>query len=972
MHSKPRDVFLRIEGLPRYSPLAPVVCSRRYGRDCMRNEGHELGRIPPDEIHAAALDALVYREYLDPHYTVPNTAKLIPADVNEPPWQRRVPGALIWAQPGERLRIHVQNGDTDCHSFHLHGLHYGIDSDGAWPLGVQAIDGRRSDEILPGQRWTYVFDATEDTIGAWAFHDHVRHVAENVNRGLFGGLIVRDPDSACADHEVPVFVHQMVGTGIACNFKSGTVAPGGTFGPIPAGNELGSCRYHCQIHGSTMAGEIRVEAGAPTARLVTMQNNQFTPAVATVAPGGTVTWRNDEPDPDRNHIVVADGGGAATYCLNGRAYVGNTPTIIADAGERLRWYLFNLDLGGVWHNFHPHSARWQLPTPPGGASDVHGLSPVETFVAETEVPPAVRLPCALEEFQCDPPDDACRIQLKGDFLFHCHIEEHMMVGLAGLVRARERVWISDAIAKELTIRLPVDDGRNECPVVDLDRCRPRRPPHHEGDLEGEAENGHAHGHGHGGGTPIPATGYPTADDLAHAATRGVWELLPCDSQVLAVHAALLRSGKVLFFAGSGNDELYTKGLRSIVWDYENGTFHAPFTPMDFFCAGQAFLPDGRLLVAGGTKDYAFTGLETAFLFDPQLEEWIRVGDMRAQRWYPTLIALADGRVMAVAGTGPGQNFEVFSPFTGWSAPVAAASNWPLYPGAVLMANEKVFFTGVQFDNWAFQPRIYDVASNNEQLVGGLVPAGDRGMGTSILLPPAQDQRVMILGGTGGGGGAIANTNIVDLKVAAPAYAAGPPMLHPRGMENAVILPDRTVFVCGGGLHGETVADAELRCELYDPAADGWRSAATMTVPRLYHSVALLLPDGRVVTAGSNPNRRNDELRLELYHPPYLFKGARPFIESAPEQMQRGDTYEIETPQAREIKWAQLIRPMATTHSCETEQRLVDLRIARKRDFCRLRVTVPNEAGLVPPGWYMLFLTDRAGVPSVAHWVHIAR
>jgi hypothetical protein len=379
-----------------------------------------------------------------------------------------------------------------------------------------------------------------------------------------------------------------------------------------------------------------------------------------------------------------------------------------------------------------------------------------------------------------------------------------------------------------------------------------------------------------------------------------------------------------------------------------------------------------LLVAGGTKDYAFTGLETAFLFDPQLEEWIRVGDMRALRWYPTLIALADGRVMAAGGTWPAQNIEVFSPFTGWSAPVAASSNWPAYPGAVLMADEKVFFTGVHFDNWPFQPRIYNVASNHEQPVPGLVPAGDRGMGTSILLPPAQDQRVMILGGTGGGGGAIANTNIVDLKVAAPAYAAGPPMAHPRGMENAVILPDRTVFVCGGGLHGETVADAELRCELYNPAANAWSSAATMTVPRLYHSVALLLPDGRVVTAGSNPNRRNDELRLELYHPPYLFKGPRPFIESAPDEMQRGDIYEIETPQAREIKWAQLIRPMATTHSCETEQRLVDLPIARKRDRCRLRVTVPREAGLVPPGWYMLFLTDRADVPSVAHWVHIPR
>jgi len=173
----------------------------------MFNSGHELGRLTPQEIVEATLDGLIYREYLDPHYTIPNTAKIIAADVNEPPWNRRVPGAVLYARPGERLYIHVLNADkSDCHSFHLHGLKYGIDSDGAWPLGIASRDGRRSDEIKPGQSWTYVFDATSETIGAWSFHDHVRNVQQNVNVGLFGGLIVRDP-AACTDHEVPLFVH---------------------------------------------------------------------------------------------------------------------------------------------------------------------------------------------------------------------------------------------------------------------------------------------------------------------------------------------------------------------------------------------------------------------------------------------------------------------------------------------------------------------------------------------------------------------------------------------------------------------------------------------------------------------------------------------------------------------------------------------------------------------------------------------
>ena len=141
-----RDIFLRIESLGGYSPLAPIAGSRRYGRDAMYGMGHEVGRVRPTEIAATTLDALVYREYLDDHYTTPNTAKLVEADVNEPPWYRRVPGAVLYAEPGEQLRIHVLNGDSeDCHSLHVHGGKYGIDSDGAWPFGRGTRHGRRSD-----------------------------------------------------------------------------------------------------------------------------------------------------------------------------------------------------------------------------------------------------------------------------------------------------------------------------------------------------------------------------------------------------------------------------------------------------------------------------------------------------------------------------------------------------------------------------------------------------------------------------------------------------------------------------------------------------------------------------------------------------------------------------------------------------------------------------------------------------------
>src|SRR5262249_6430306 len=385
-----RDIFLKIEGVSAYSPMAPQPCARRWGRDAMFNPGHELGRVQPGEIAATTLDLLVYHEDLDPHYTHPSTAKIVVADVNEPPWNRRAPGCVLYVRPGERVYIHVLNGDrADCHSFHLHGLHYGIDSDGAWPFGVAMRSGQRSDEIRPGESWTYVFDAAEDTIGVWPFHDHVRNVQANVNRGLFGALIVRDPRAPRPDHEIPLFIHQLQGASQSETFQSPTLGHGATYAHTFA--SAGVIAYHCKIHGTSMAGTVTVDPTAPAGnRAVAIGDNFFNPATVSVRPGASVTWTNNG---SFDHIVFAPGGGAATFCLNGRAYVGNTPTIEVRPAQRLRWYLCNLDLGTTWHNVHPHSARWQLPTPSGGATDVQALSPAQTYVVDTEAPPAIRVPC---------------------------------------------------------------------------------------------------------------------------------------------------------------------------------------------------------------------------------------------------------------------------------------------------------------------------------------------------------------------------------------------------------------------------------------------------------------------------------------------------------------------------------------------------------------------------------------------------
>src|SRR6266853_1344512 len=121
----------------------------------------------------------------------------------------------------------------------------------------------------------------------------------------------------------------------------------------------------------------------------------------------------------------------------------------------------------------------------------------------------------------------------------------------------------------------------------------------------------------------------------------------------------------------------------------------------------------------------------------------------------------------------------------------------------------------------------------------------------------------------------------------PAYVPAASMHHARFHVNAVVLPDRTVLVSGGNGTNEDAPTAVLESEIYHPDTNTWALAAKAQVARMYHSIALLLPDGRVLAAGSNPNRRDDELRLEIFHPPYLFKGPRPFVETAPVEILYG-------------------------------------------------------------------------------------
>ncbi len=487
-------------------------------------------------------------------------------------------------------------------------------------------------------------------------------------------------------------------------------------------------------------------------------------------------------------------------------------------------------------------------------------------------------------------------------------------------------------------------------------------------------------------------------DLDRAADFGTCRLLPENSQVLAVHAALLHTDRVCFFAGSSNNPANAGSeFRGIVWNFGDHSFTRSQVPADVFCSGHAFLADGRLLVAGGTLEYdfghPFFGLREALAFDADAEQWTAVPSMAGGRWYPTLITLGDGRVLAISGLGEDGLLnlvpEIFSAATGWTAlpaltawsavPDSSTRRVPLYAHLFLLRDGRVFYSGGQYGgNEGLNPCLLDLVASSMTEVPGLIgheAQSHRNQAASVLLPPAQDQRVMLIGGGAADAAAhatteaINNVNVIDLAANQPQYRDTAPLQYARMNHNAVLLPDRTVLVAGGSRMDESRVAATLVAEIYDPARETWASAAAARVPRLYHSVAVLLPDGTVITAGSNPARGDEELRLELFHPPYLFRGPRPVIDSVAQTFVYGETIDIQCREAADIRWVSLIRPTSTTHCLNSDQRLVDVPFSLGAGD-RLAATIPNEPNLAPPGWYMLFLTNRTGIPSVASWVRL--
>lgn len=493
---------------------------------------------------------------------------------------------------------------------------------------------------------------------------------------------------------------------------------------------------------------------------------------------------------------------------------------------------------------------------------------------------------------------------------------------------------------------------------------------------------------------------PAGCSAGTACTKGSWSVVSTPSPVRSIHSAVLQTGKVLLISGSGNDpDAFAAGtFTSALFDPVDGTFQTIPTPADLFCAGHVQLPDGRVLVMGGNKNYpvlgghGYEGLKDSYIFDPSTNGYSRTNDMNAGHWYPSATALGNGDVLSLGGLGEDSSGTVATEYFSfaeqrWLALHEANQTWSfwgLYPSMILMQDGRLFYTGSHvFGNGlpGTGASIYDYQGNTITDVGGLQAKDNRDQSASVLLPPAQDQRVLTMGGGNVNTNLDANrfTDIIDLKQPNPSYAPGPPIPHGthsggvlqtggqgKMYLSAVILPDGKVFETGGALHNR--ADAVAEASMFDPETNTFTSGmATDPVDRGYHSLAALLPDGRVLAAGNNPGDGSFDLRISIYSPPYMFQASRPQISTVQNQnWSYGSTQQITVD--KPVESAVLIRPAAVTHSSDPNQRSLELPMTVAGNSIGLNVT--SNPNMAPPGWYMLFVTDAAGTPSVATWIHL--
>jgi hypothetical protein len=469
-----------------------------------------------------------------------------------------------------------------------------------------------------------------------------------------------------------------------------------------------------------------------------------------------------------------------------------------------------------------------------------------------------------------------------------------------------------------------------------------------------------------------------------------------DLQNVAIHTHVLPDGRVLYWSrreAADKDNLNPRNCTPRIWDPSNGSIKTTANTPGFnlFCSGHTFLADGRLFVAGGHISDGH-GEPHSTIFDPKTEKWTQDKDMTGGRWYPTAVTLPDGGVLVSFGTREDGSNNITQQVwkDGTWRPSAEYDPPPYYPRMHVVPDGRVFMAGplalTQFLNtgvsggWTFLRPDPDI---NKAVALSSRINNFRDYAPSVLY---DDGKILYVGG------GVPPTNaaeVLDLNRSPPQWKSTKPMKFKRRQHNATLLPDGTVLVTGGtqGDAGDSKEKGfnDLRpgqpihaAELWDPKSGEWKVMAEEKVDRCYHSTAVLLPDATVLSAGGGeyspqndnvPNPpKNTHKDAQIFSPPYLFKGARPDITAAPAEVGYGEKFEVKTSHPGDVGAVNWVRLSSVTHAFNSNQRINFLKFTVAATS--LSVTTPPTRNLCPPGHYMLFVLNKAGVPSTARIIRI--
>ncbi|BAO91448.1 RICIN domain-containing protein [Caballeronia cordobensis] len=459
---------------------------------------------------------------------------------------------------------------------------------------------------------------------------------------------------------------------------------------------------------------------------------------------------------------------------------------------------------------------------------------------------------------------------------------------------------------------------------------------------------------------------------------------PITLPIVPVQAANLPNGNVLFWSADSaldftNSSNPPGRTYTTIFNPSTGSSRQVIvsnTGHDMFCPGIVNLPDGRILVTGGLTTQATS------IYSPSTGAWSPGDRMKIPRGYQGSVTLSNGNVFQVGGSWSGgvggKNGETWSPGQGWQINGAILDDYILthdnagifradnHAWMFAVGNGRVFHAGPsRAMHW------FDTAGN-----GSVTAAGNRGSDNDAMNGNAVMYDIGKILAVGGAPSydqsqATSNATLIDISNGNAVTQTIAPMSYQRAFGNSVVLPNGQVVVVGGQTFAAPFSDdnAILTPELWDPATNAFSLLVRQAVPRTYHSVALLLNDGRVLSGGGGlcGGCATNHTDVEILTPPYLLNAdgsaaSRPSLSSVPSDAQLGTTIVVTA--SRSVRAFALMRSSSVTHSLNNEQRRVPLTftVGTAGEF---HLRIPSDPGVVVPGYYMLFALNSNGVPSVS-------